>query len=274
MELRCPSAYQSASVHAYLLPESSLAVCPAPNGPCRQCLHVYIIRLLVPAYCWKSSCCLDPAMPHSMLRIPQTAGHLQFCAALMTPVTGVVFILQVVDLEVAADHRGSILGDHPTRLQPPQKMFESKLLHQMRHFSVDGAVFIESESSLVGRRQVPNAMWKVGSTSLVWGEEGGGGFRGFGRGDSPGFCMTLFQQYTRGTQCWSGGTSDRLISWQNLAKQCLHHCCSMMPGYHRLRSTCHMAHLLHRPQHADIPTLLRHRIPANSSQMLCELREL
>lgn len=69
--------------------------------------------------------------------------------------------LQVVDLEVAADHRGSILGDHPTRLQPPQKMFESKLLHQMRNFSVDRPVFIESESSLVGRRQVPNSMWKV-----------------------------------------------------------------------------------------------------------------
>ena len=70
-------------------------------------------------------------------------------------------VKQVVDLEVAADHRGSILGDHPTRLQPPQKMFESKLLHQMRNFSVDRPVFIESESSLVGRRQVPAAMWKV-----------------------------------------------------------------------------------------------------------------
>ena len=70
-------------------------------------------------------------------------------------------LLQVVDLEEAADHRGSILGDHPTRLQPPQKMFESKLLHQMRNFSVHRPVFIESESSLVGRRQVPNAMWKV-----------------------------------------------------------------------------------------------------------------
>lgn len=69
--------------------------------------------------------------------------------------------IQVVDLEVAADHRGSILGDHPTRLQPPQKMFESKLLHQMRNFSVERPVFIESESSLVGRRQVPAAMWKV-----------------------------------------------------------------------------------------------------------------
>ena len=73
-------------------------------------------------------------------------------------------MVQVVDLEVAADHRGSILGDHPTRLQPPQKMFESKLLHQMRNFSVHRPVFIESESSLVGRRQVPNAMWKVCTT--------------------------------------------------------------------------------------------------------------
>ena len=74
--------------------------------------------------------------------------------------------MQVVDLEVAADHRGSILGDHPTRLQPAQKMFESKLLHQMRTFSVDRPVFIESESSLVGRRQVPATMWKVCSAIL------------------------------------------------------------------------------------------------------------
>ena len=76
-------------------------------------------------------------------------------------------LVQVVDLEVAADHRGSILGDHPTRLQPPQKMFESKLLHQMRDFSVQRPVFIESESSLVGRRQVPNAMWKVCTTNHI-----------------------------------------------------------------------------------------------------------
>lgn len=79
--------------------------------------------------------------------------HQRLCKSVLSP--------QVVDLEVAADHRGSILGDHPTRLQPPQKMFESKLLHQMRNFSVDRPVFIESESSLVGRRQVPAAMWKV-----------------------------------------------------------------------------------------------------------------
>ena len=78
-----------------------------------------------------------------------------------------IMLVQVVDLEVAADHRGSILGDHPTRLQPPQKMFESKLLHQMRNFSVQRPVFIESESSLVGRRQVPNAMWKVCTTSYI-----------------------------------------------------------------------------------------------------------
>ena len=95
---------------------------------------------------------------HSAETTATTGSYVLSCAGLMH------LLLQVVDLEVAADHRGSILGDHPTRLQPPQKMFESKLLHQMRNFSVHRPVFIESESSLVGRRQVPNAMWKVCTT--------------------------------------------------------------------------------------------------------------
>ena len=70
-------------------------------------------------------------------------------------------LLQVVDLEGAAEHKGSVLGDGPDKPQPPQKMFESLLLAQMRHFSVQRPVWIESESAMVGLRDVPRCLWKV-----------------------------------------------------------------------------------------------------------------
>lgn len=70
-------------------------------------------------------------------------------------------LLQVVDLEGAAEHKGSVLGDNPDKPQPPQKMFESLLLAQMRHFSVQRPVWIESESAMVGLRDVPRCLWKV-----------------------------------------------------------------------------------------------------------------
>ena len=38
---------------------------------------------------------------------------------------------QVLDLEDLAAHRGSVLGNLPDRQQPSQKMFESRLLHEL-----------------------------------------------------------------------------------------------------------------------------------------------
>lgn len=69
---------------------------------------------------------------------------------------------QVVDLEVAADHRGSVLGQEPATnfVQPTQKMFESRLFHQMQGFDPAKPVFIEGESSRVGVRNVPRPMWE------------------------------------------------------------------------------------------------------------------
>jgi tRNA 2-selenouridine synthase len=68
----------------------------------------------------------------------------------------------VVDLEVAADHRGSVLGQEPATnfVQPTQKMFESRLFHQMQGFDPTKPVFIEGESSRVGVRNVPRPMWE------------------------------------------------------------------------------------------------------------------
>jgi tRNA 2-selenouridine synthase SelU len=63
---------------------------------------------------------------------------------------------------VAADHRGSVLGQEPATnfIQPTQKMFESRLLRQMEGFDPKLPVFIEGESSRVGVRNVPRPMWE------------------------------------------------------------------------------------------------------------------
>ncbi len=66
---------------------------------------------------------------------------------------------QVIDLEGLANHRGSAFGAFQDRDQPSQKAFESALWSAMRDFDPARPVFVEAESSLVGRRRVPNALW-------------------------------------------------------------------------------------------------------------------
>lgn len=62
---------------------------------------------------------------------------------------------QVVDLEGLANHRGSILGSVPDSPQPSQKAFESALVDAMRAFDPTRPVFLEAESSKIGRLDVP-----------------------------------------------------------------------------------------------------------------------
>lgn len=65
---------------------------------------------------------------------------------------------QVLDLEKLAAHRGSVLGHLPDEPQPTQKMFESQIWHQLRHFDASKPVFVESESKKVGNLRVPDAV--------------------------------------------------------------------------------------------------------------------
>jgi tRNA 2-selenouridine synthase len=65
---------------------------------------------------------------------------------------------QVLDLEDLAAHRGSVLGDLPDRPQPSQKMFESRLLHELSSFHPEKHVFVEGESKKIGELQVPEAL--------------------------------------------------------------------------------------------------------------------
>ena len=66
---------------------------------------------------------------------------------------------QVLDLEGLAAHRGSLFGALPGRPQPSQKLFESELLARLDGFDPGRPVFVEAESSKVGERMVPPAVW-------------------------------------------------------------------------------------------------------------------
>lgn len=100
-----------------------------------------------------------------------------FAAALLDGPTGVgkTDILRrvaargwpVVDLEDLARHRGSLFGADPFSPQPSQKLFEGATLSAMtaavrRATDLGGArVLIEAESSKIGERLVPPALWKA-----------------------------------------------------------------------------------------------------------------
>ena len=65
---------------------------------------------------------------------------------------------QVLDLELLAAHRGSVLGHLPNEPQPSQKMFETRVWQALRGFDPAREVFIESESKKVGNLRVPDAL--------------------------------------------------------------------------------------------------------------------
>ncbi|MFI4964908.1 MAG: tRNA 2-selenouridine(34) synthase MnmH [Caulobacterales bacterium] len=68
---------------------------------------------------------------------------------------------QVIDLEGLAAHRGSLFGGLADRAQPSQKMFESQLLAVLDALDPGRPVFVEAESSKVGQRMVPPALWQA-----------------------------------------------------------------------------------------------------------------
>ncbi|HUQ28064.1 MAG TPA: tRNA 2-selenouridine(34) synthase MnmH [Usitatibacter sp.] len=65
---------------------------------------------------------------------------------------------QVLDLEMLAAHRGSVLGDLPDNPQPSQKSFETSLWTALCAFDPARPVFVESESKKVGNLRVPDAL--------------------------------------------------------------------------------------------------------------------
>lgn len=65
---------------------------------------------------------------------------------------------QVLDLEALARHRGSVLGALPDAPQPSQRHFETLLWRALLGFDPTRPVFVESESRLIGRLRVPDAL--------------------------------------------------------------------------------------------------------------------
>ena len=65
---------------------------------------------------------------------------------------------QVLDLEMLARHRGSVLGRLPEQPQPSQKWFDSALLQTLQKFDPDRPVYVEAESSKIGLITLPPAL--------------------------------------------------------------------------------------------------------------------
>ena len=66
---------------------------------------------------------------------------------------------QILDLENLANHKGSLLGKIPGLKQPSQKLFESKLYHQIKQLDLRKNVYIEAESSKIGDIHIPKTIW-------------------------------------------------------------------------------------------------------------------
>jgi tRNA 2-selenouridine synthase len=66
---------------------------------------------------------------------------------------------QTLDLEGLAQHRGSLFGALAGRPQPGQKLFESRLLEALEGLDPARPVFAEAESSKIGDRMIPPALW-------------------------------------------------------------------------------------------------------------------
>ncbi len=66
---------------------------------------------------------------------------------------------QVLDLESLAGHRGSLFGALALR-QPSQKALESALALKIMGFDPSRPVFVEAESSRIGRLSLPRTLWE------------------------------------------------------------------------------------------------------------------
>ena len=72
---------------------------------------------------------------------------------------------QVLDLEQAAAHRGSVLGSLPGDTQPAQKMLDSRIWDTLRRFEASRPVYVEAESRKIGKLRVPPSLIDAMRTS-------------------------------------------------------------------------------------------------------------
>ena len=65
-----------------------------------------------------------------------------------------------LNLEVLANHKGSLLGKNAASPQPSQKLFESLIYSKLNEFDKKYPVIVESESSKIGNLYLPSQMIK------------------------------------------------------------------------------------------------------------------
>lgn len=65
---------------------------------------------------------------------------------------------QVLDLELLASHKGSVLGVLPDEPQPSQKAFETALLLALQDLDPERPIYVEAESRKIGNLHVPEAL--------------------------------------------------------------------------------------------------------------------
>ena len=67
---------------------------------------------------------------------------------------------QVIDLEGLAAHQGSAFGSMNCMVQPTQEQFENNLANELAQLDATLDVWIEDESITIGKRVIPNPLWR------------------------------------------------------------------------------------------------------------------
>jgi len=66
-----------------------------------------------------------------------------------------------------ANHKGSLFGSPNLGDQPSQKVFENTLYQQTQKLDISQPIFIEAESSRIGKLFCPPSLWKVMKSAKV-----------------------------------------------------------------------------------------------------------
>ena len=67
--------------------------------------------------------------------------------------------LNVLNLEYIANHKGSVLGNIPKKVQPSQKKFESILWYELLKLGNEKNIWTESESNRIGKLSIPRNLF-------------------------------------------------------------------------------------------------------------------
>jgi tRNA 2-selenouridine synthase len=67
---------------------------------------------------------------------------------------------QIIDLEDIAQHRGSTYGTMNCLVQPTQEQFENNLAQQLSLLDPGKKIWMEDESSMIGKCLIPRPLWK------------------------------------------------------------------------------------------------------------------